>query len=115
MWKQEYSITKGRGVFLSPKTYIICDDDKQNGGGTKKALKGVHAQSKIEESAFINALHENKQTKIAESRLQNNRANKRCELITQEKNAVNTIYTKLRVENDQTTVRPLRKLDGTLI
>ena len=100
---------------MSPKTYFIKDETSYDTKDVKKALKGIHSQEKVQQEDFLDALYQNKLTKVAEMKLQNNIKKKRCELVENEKNAINAIYTKLRVEDDQVTVRPLRLKDGSLI
>ena len=111
MWKFEYIITKGSGVFLSPKSYDIYDE---TGDCTKRALKGIQNQETLNHADFLDALYYGKKCERDQCGFKHSRTAKKIETVIMRKNALNHIYTKMRVNSDLCTVTPL-ELDGQFL
>ena len=104
MFQTEFKTNNGSLIALSPKCYSLHCRDKE---AVKRGLKGVHHRTPISHQAFEDALYSNNQHNVSQSRFQFDSNTSRMKLITQQKNALNTLYTKFRVLDDNIRVEPL--------
>ena len=74
----------------------------------KIALKGVTTRD-LEKEEFLSALYTGRSKEVKESRFQISRTAKRIELVENQKQTLNWLYVKLRVDEDLCTVSPLTK------
>ena len=96
---------------MSPKCYsLYC----RNNNEVKRGLKGVNKLTKIEHQAFEHALYSNDMHTVSQARFSYNRQTAKLNLITQQKNALNTLYTKFRVLDNNVQIEPLSR-DGEFI
>ena len=75
----------------------------------KRGLKGVHRLTSITHDAFERALYSNNIHHVDQARFSYNSKSAKMTLICQEKNALNTLYTKFRVLDNNVQVQPLSK------
>ena len=106
--KQEFAIQDGGALFLSPKCYM----KKDKSGKVKKALKGIHSETLIEYSDFVDALHNNKIVERDQTRFKRNLKRFTIELRNERKRALNSIYYKLKVSDDFLSCSPHTDSNG---
>ena len=94
-------------LVLSPKCYSIKDNQVAGPQGEKLATKGVHADDLLEHQNFYDSLYSNKLLQVKQSNLRMLQKQKRMALIETSKNALNNVFTKLRVSENNVTVSPL--------
>ena len=97
MLKEEFSIDKGRAIFLSPKCYLMHDSTS---GQMKKALKGIHSETLIDDQDFIEVLYNNSNIMRDQTRFRRNLKQFTVQMQKQKKRALNSVYFKLRVSDD---------------
>ena len=96
---------------MSPKCYSLhC----RNEDAVKRGIKGVHRLTSITHDAFERALYSNNEHTVAQARFSYNSRSAKMSLIRQQKNALNTLYTKFRVSDNNVQVQPLSR-DGKFI
>ena len=96
---------------MSPKCYSLYCRDKD---AVKRGLKGVHHLTSVSHDAFERALYSNNPHSVHQSRFSYDSKTSRMKLISQQKNALNTLYTKFRVLDDNVRVEPL-SINGKFI
>jgi len=75
----------------------------------KRALKGIHRDSKLEEQDFLGCLYENDQVLRDQYSFRIRNDSKNIDLIKNKKLALNNTYYKMRVHTDRVTCTPLTK------
>ena len=108
LWKEEYSITDGSAIFLSPKCYSIKDNTLIGPKTTKFATKGIHVNDDaLDFQHFFDSLYSNQLIHLKQANLRMLRKEKQMALIETTKSALNNVFTKLRVSSDNVTISPL--------
>ena len=85
---------------------------KDKSGKVKKALKGIHSETLIEYSDFVDALHNNKIVERDQTRFKRNLKRFTIELRNERKRALNSIYYKLKVSDDFLSCSPHTDSNG---
>lgn len=101
--KDEFSISKGSAIFLSPKCYYM--EDKTT-GECKKALKGIHSQTMLQYDDFIDVLYNNSTVMRDQTRLRRNLKKFTVHLQREKKRALNSVYYKFKISSDFITCSP---------
>lgn len=115
--KIEEEIDQGSLVALSPKCYNLTgssmvpinDGQSKEVFKVKRALKGIHRDSKLEEQDFLGCLYENDQVLRDQYSFRIRNDSKNIDLIKNKKIALNNTYYKMRVHTDRVTCTPLTK------
>lgn len=102
---------------LSPKCYNltgssmvpVTDSDAKEVFKVKRALKGIHRDSKIQEQDFLGCLYENNQVLRDQYTFRIRNDSKNIDMIKNTKIALNNTYYKMRVHSDGVTCTPLTK------
>ena len=81
---------------------------------TKRAMKGIRSGAEIEHDAFLCTLYNNSVKYSIENRMNFIKKYGTMGILECRKRALNPIFTKLEVQSDLVTVRPLQK-DGQYI
>ena len=111
--KTEFSTTNGSAVMLTPKCYHLLDNQTQE---LKLASKGISTKNvEIEHNDFLLALYQNKKKVVTECKMQFNQSEWTMETLKMKKNALNTNFTKLRLNSDNVTISPLYTIKNDLI
>lgn len=115
--KIEEEIDQGSLIALSPKCYNLCGSttvtlqgqSSQTIPKVKRALKGVHRDSKLNEKDFLDCLYENRQVHRDQYSFRMRNDSKNIDLIKNRKVVLNNSYYKMRVHSDGVTCSPLTK------
>lgn len=94
-------------MLVSPKTYSLLDytEDKE-----KKALKGVsYRNNTVRHEHLLKAVYEGVTTQTIENVIRIKKTV--VKTVQQVRNAVNPIFTKLRLSDDRITINPLSFVD----
>ena len=90
----------------SSKCYSMLNYKDQS---TKRAMKGVHCENDIDHDSFINCLYSNSVHYSNQVRMNFLKKYGTMGILEIRKRALNPIFTKLEVQDDLVTVRPLKK------
>lgn len=111
--KTEFSTTNGSAVMLTPKCYHLVDNETKE---VKMASKGISTKTvEIDHNDFLAALYEDTKKTVTECGFQFNSKTWTMESIKKKKNALNTNFTKLRLNSDNITISPLYTIKNDLI
>ena len=111
--KTEFSTTNGSAVMLSPKCYHLVDNITNE---VKMASKGISSKNvEIEHYDFLAALYENTKKTVTECGFQFDTKTWTMQTLKKKKNALNTNFTKLRLNPDNISVSPLYTMKNDLI
>lgn len=77
----------------------------------KRALKGIHRDSSLDEQDFLECLYENKEVLREQFAFRIRNDSKNIDLIKNNKCALNSAYYKMFVHEDGVTCTPLKKLN----
>lgn len=98
-------MTKGSAVCVCPKTYSLINYDNNE---SKTGLKGVSKKTlQVNHETLLGTIYEKKKAICNDVRFKWNKKKSIMEMIEIKKNAVNTVYTKMYLNEDSVTVRPL--------
>ena len=111
--KTEFSTTNGSAVMLTPKCYHLVDNETKE---VKMASKGISTKTvEIDHNDFLAALYEDTKKTVTECGFQFNTKTWTMESIKKKKNALNTNFTKLRLNSNNITISPLYTIKNDLI
>ena len=77
----------------------------------KRALKGIHKDSKLNEKEFLSSLYENEEILREQFSFRIRNDSKNIDLIKNNKTVLNNSYYKMRVHSDLVTCTPLIKFN----
>ena len=106
MLKEEFRVLDGSFVGLSSKCYHVFD---KNSGCSKMALKGIQKESSITQKDFLDLLYKEEQVIRKQVRFQYSKRTDMMTVVSQEKKALNSIYTKMCVDDDRVSITPLNR------
>ena len=108
----EFAFRRGRYIGLSPKTYFAFDEEN---GAVKKGAKGVGytEAKKLRLETFIDVLYNDGTVLVTSRELRRNNKHQMIYYETQ-KNALNSLFRKYRVQSDRISCLPLCK-DGKIV
>ena len=90
----------------SSKCYSYFDEE---GKQSKKAMKGIHANTELEHAEFLLSLYSQKPIQAEQIRMNFIKKLGSMAILNQVKKALNPFFTKFYVADDQTTILPLKK------
>ena len=98
---------------LTPKCYHLVDNETKE---VKMASKGISTKTvEIDHNDFLAALYEDTKKTVTECGFQFNTKTWTMESIKKKKNALNTNFTKLRLNSNNITISPLYTIKNDLI
>ena len=98
-------MTKGSAVCVCPKTYSLIDYDKDD---SKTGLKGISKKTlQVNHQTLLDTVYEKSITMSNDVRFKWNKNKSVMELVKINKRAVNPLFTKMYLEEDSVTIRPL--------
>ena len=71
------------------------------------ALKGIHRETNISQNDFLQSLYKEEPVIRSQVRFQYSKKKDMMTVLAQEKKAINSIYTKMYVEDDRVSIKPL--------
>ena len=106
-FSEEFSFSSGQFCGLSPKCYFAFNQDDST---VKLGSKGVPLNSQLELSMYLKRLYDDKEHFIDYESLRMYK-NHMARIKTR-KTALNSIFTKFRVQSDRVTCLPLQNKNG---
>ena len=98
-------MTNRSAVCVCPKTYSLMDRDSDE---KKTGLKGISNRNQsVSHQKLLDVIYESKLTTATEVRFKMNKKTSKMEMIEVKKNAINPVFTKMRLSEDSVTVTPL--------
>ena len=104
LMKVEFSVSNGEAFFLSPKCYSIMDHESNT---AKSASKGVTKNEDFDHEDYRKCLYDDDVRRVEQTQFQMSKKNKNIEMVSTWKVALSALLTKLEVQEDNVTVRPL--------
>ena len=104
--KEEFRVLNGSFVGLSSKCYHVFD---KSNGCSKIAMKGIQKESNITQKDFLDLLYKDEQVVRNQVRFQYSKQHDMMTVVSQEKKALSSIYTKLCVQDDRVSIKPLSR------
>ena len=105
--KHEFVMTNGSAVCVCPKTYSLLNRDSDE---KKTGLKGVSNRNQsVTHHKLLDVIYKSKLTTATEVRFKMNKKTTKMEMIEVKKNAINPVFTKMRLSEDSVTVTPLTR------
>ena len=109
--KHEFEMTNGSAVCVCPKSYSLLNRDSDE---KKTGLKGVSNRNQsVTHQKLLDVIYESKLTTASEVRFKMNKKTTKMEMIEVKKNAINPVFTKMRLCEDSVTVSPLTRCSKT--
>ena len=100
-------MTNGSAACVCPKTYSLFDRDSEE---KKSGLKGVSSRNKsVSHQSLLDVIYENKLTTASEVRFKMNKKTSNMEMVEVEKNAINPLFSKMRLAENSVIISPLTR------